>query len=111
MMVDERPADSLGNILTDEFDDEQIYGQTESVEVIGRVYKNSVARSSDYDKNFDRIWLCMKGSLTLSIQGDSVELEEGELHRVPKETTHGTIDSTPGTRVLIIRGTFRPSNS
>ncbi len=110
-MADETSAEQLGNILQDEFTDERIFGKTESVEVIGRVYNGSVEKSSDYDKNFDRIWVCVQGSLTLSIKGESIEVEEGEMYRVPKETTHGTIDSEPGTRVLIVRGRFYKSGS
>lgn len=98
---------TVANVLKDLGGDEEILATTESVEVRVREFEESRQVFTDYDGNFDRLWLCLKGKLSLQIRGDRHRMKEGDLLRIPRGESHGNVACEANTRVLIIRGNFR----
>ncbi len=79
---------------------------TDEVEIFGRQFSESRHDFSQYDKNFDRIWYCVSGEITLKVVDERIRLEEGDMYRIPKQTSHGNVVCESGSQVLVIRGKF-----
>lgn len=84
--------------------EETLLLETSSFQVLGKEFLTTRDLFSNYDRNFDHVWICVKGELKLHLYDEEVYLKEGDMQRIPSGTSYGNVECKGGTRVLVLKG-------